>query len=182
MKKLLLLIVFAAFTTIATAQDYEVRKGYIGLGLGPAWLTEDYTNADSGLQVNINFGYLLSQNVGIAATYFSTDFELSNYSDRTIGLAGFMAGPLFSFPSPSGKVEFDLKPMIGYVKATATIGSNSGTTTDKGKLGFAAGATVRWNVWPRISLSAGFDYYHGKIGGYDLSSYGLTIGAAYRIK
>jgi hypothetical protein len=161
---------------------WPYRKAYIGFGVGPAFLTGgDLDSFGTGVQVNFNFGYLVSKNVGFTATIFSTDFTSKYTDDVSIGLQGFFVGPLFSTPlGESEKVEFDFKPMIGYAKAHATIGSKSGVTTDDGVFALGAGASLRFNLSTRFSLSGNLDYYHGEVGGVDLSSFGITIGANYR--
>ncbi len=184
MKKLLFFILLITVTNVLNAQedDFEIRKGYVGLGVGPTFLTKSYSNVGTGIQANINFGYLLSDYIGITASFLSTTFELSNYSDRSVGLTGFMVGPLFStYLNNSPKFELDLRPTVGYVKGSVSIGSLSGNTKE-GSFAAGAGGSFRWNLWRLFSLSANIDYYYGKIDDLNLSSVGITIGASYRIK
>ena len=157
------------------------RKGYVGLAIGGAFLTEDYYNVDAGIQVNINFGYLFSKNIGIYSTFFGTSFNVSNsgYSEASIGLMGAMAGPLFSFATGSGVVEFDGKPMIGFGVGTATIDNQSDTFDEMGFV-FGLGGSVRWNCGKRISISGSFDYYNCTVDEVDLSSIGIGIGVNFR--
>lgn len=155
------------------------RKAYVGIGIGGAIMTESYDNVDGGIQVNINFGYLFSKNIGIAASFLSTSFDLSNYSDTSIGLTGLMAGPLFSTATDTQMFEFDLRPMIGFASGSVTIGKTSGTT-DETAFAFGVGGSARWNCSSRISISGNVDYYHAKINGVDLSSVGITAGVNFR--
>jgi hypothetical protein len=156
-----------------------VRKAYIGVSAGYAVLSKKYSNIDGGMQVNINFGYLFSDNIGIALMGFLTDFKLSNQEDTSIGLTGLMVGPLFTKASESGKFEFDLRPMIGYAGGSVTIGEQSGTT-DETALALGVGGSIRWNCSSRVSLSVNADYCNGKINKVDLSSTGITLGVNYR--
>lgn len=155
------------------------RKGYVGLGIGGAFMTESYDNVDGGFQVNINFGYLFSKNIGITSSFFDTSFDLSNYKDTSIGLTGFLVGPMFSTATTSEKVEFDLRPMIGVAFGSVTVGSKSGTT-DETVFSFGVGGSVRWNCASRISISGNVDYYRGEIDDVDLSSVGITAGVNFR--
>jgi hypothetical protein len=157
------------------------RRGYIGLGVGGSFLTETYDNANAGVQVNLNFGYLFSQHIGMNVSVFATSYELSNYNDKSVGLTGFLAGPLFSMAPQSGKINFDIRPTIGYAFGDVTVGSNSGST-DEGTFAAGIGGSVRWNCGRSISLSVNTDYYHGVINKADLSSLGITFGFNIRLK
>ncbi|MDR2810616.1 MAG: porin family protein [Tannerellaceae bacterium] len=192
-KKLHLIIVLIALVNVSmlrsqnapttqTTPTVEVfPKGYIGLSIGGASLTKDISNASGGIQANINFGYLFTEHVGIAATAFATSYKLSNYDNATVGLSGTLVGPLFSTLSGNGAIQFDFRPAIGLAQGTVTVGSVSGNTDDF-VFAAGAGASVRWNCSRKISLSANFDYFSGKPDDVDLSSYGLTVGINYRLK
>ncbi|GEM_PF-512622 len=162
-----------------TPKEEPIRKAYIGLGVGGAFTTKSYDNIDGGIQVNINFGYMLSKNIGIAASMFGTSFDLTNYSDASIGLSGIMAGPLFSSTFQTEKWEFDVRPMIGFAIGTVKIGSKS-ETTDDNTVAFGVGTSARWNFASRFSASGNIDYYNGKIDDVDLSSMGITVGINFR--
>ncbi|MDH6357970.1 outer membrane beta-barrel protein [Parabacteroides sp. PF5-9] len=187
MKKLFFLFVLPLLVNVLYAQEQSqpelepLRRGYIGIGVGPAFLTKSYDNASSGIQANLNFGYLISESVGINASVLGTSFDLSNYTDQSIGLSGFLVGPLFSTAYAADKFQFDLRPTVGYVKGSVSVGNKSGTTKE-GSFAAGAGASVRWNTWRLFSLSANLDYYYGKINDVDLSSIGVTIGVSYRLK
>lgn len=148
-----------------------ISKGYIGFGIGRVFPSGSYVEAKSGVQINVNIGYLFSSHVGIAATIFTTSFDLSNYPDIAVGLTGIMSGPLFSTASASGEWTFDLRPMAGFV--TESI-------TDKTAFSAGMGGSIRWNCGQRFSLSGNMDYYRGVVNEIDLSSFGITFGINFR--
>jgi hypothetical protein len=162
--------------------DKPVRKGYVGLGIGGASMMDNLNGAyDVGTQVNINFGYLFSKNIGIAASFFSTDFPSARVDNNAIGLQGIMVGPLLStFAGASEKVELDLRPMIGSAQAHVTIGNKSGRTTDDAIIALGLGVSARFNLSNYFSLSANLDYFNGEVDGINMSSVGIMIGANYR--
>ncbi len=196
MKKLFIIVALVAFmapANVSNAQD-EQRKGYIGIAVGPAFLTgdvKDIFNFGTGVEVGFNFGYLFSPNIGVSASIFGTTFPVDDpkaKSDLTYGLSGLLFGPLFSTASPTGKVEFDFRPTIGFANGTMTLNEESGSSK---KMTFAAGVggSLRWNCWRRVSLSANLDYYYGKPKSDDdppiemgLSSFGISFGINYRLK
>ncbi|MDL2256842.1 porin family protein [Bacteroidales bacterium OttesenSCG-928-I14] len=154
------------------------RKGYVGIAIGGASLLEDYSNADSGVQFTINFGYLFSEHVGITASFFGTSYELSNYTNRSVGLGGLLAGPLFSSTFNTKKFEFDLRPTIGF--ATKSISKSGSSESAGSSFAFGAGTSVRWNCASRVSISANIDYIYGSVKKEDLSSVGFSVGVNFR--
>jgi len=166
-------------TPSTDGQETKKRKGYVGLGIGGAFLTEDYSNVSGGIQVNVNFGYLFTKNVGINASFLSTSFDLSNYEDSSIGLIGFLTGPLFSTATSNQAVEFDLRPTIGFASGSVSVGNKSGTT-DETAFAFGVGGSVRWNCGKRVSVSGNVDYYNAEVSDVDLSSFGITAGVNFR--
>lgn len=171
-----------------TAEPGKIRKGFVGLAIGGAALSKDYSDVESGgFQFNVNFGYLFSKHIGITSSFFLTSFASTYNSDASIGLYGFTAGPLISFAIPSGKVEFDIRPTIGIGFLSLV---NDGDSYAEGESCFVlgVGGGVRWNVGKRISLVGNLDYYNGTIkydrvnlsGEDDLSSMGFTFGVNFR--
>jgi hypothetical protein len=170
-----------AYQPRQTNQPYQppveaapLRKAYVGIGLGPSFLTSDVSSVNStGFQFNINFGYRFGQHVGIASSILVTSYSYGSGDDSSIGVVGFMVGPLFTTANSAQTVEYDLRPMIGLVSGTYDIGSTSGTTDDS-YLMFGLGATIRWNCAKRVSLSGNLDYYH------NLPGIGITAGVNFR--
>lgn len=181
MKKILLLAVLAIITFGSHAQETDLRKGFVGIAAGGVSLANPVSNAEHGIQAQVNFGFLFSRNFGLTVSGYNTSFDLSNQSDTSVGLLGFHIGPLLSTATRNGKLQFDLKPMVGFSRGSVTVGSKSGTT-EEGAFTASAGIAIRWNVGNRISLQAGGDYIYGKINDVDLSSYGFNIGINYRFK
>ncbi|MDR2775314.1 MAG: porin family protein [Tannerella sp.] len=156
------------------------RKGYAGIMIGGSFLSEDY-NLENGVQINANFGYLFGRHIGITSSFLYTSYDLTKVDDASLGLAGFLVGPLVSFPLPSQKVAFDLRPTIGFVSIHAENDDDS--DTDGSAMAVDLGGSVRWNVSRSISLSVNLDYiYHTEFEDYniDLNSFGLTFGLNFR--
>jgi hypothetical protein len=163
-------------------EDY--KKGFIGLSVGAAYLSDDMGILGTGTQVAVNFGYMFSPHVGIAASSFMTDFPVSTggvtLNDVSMGLLGFVTGPLFSTPANDTRtVELSFRPALGFARFQAQIGNESGTG-DEISFVFSIGAALQINLSRHFALSAHADYFNSKIDGIDLSSFGLSIGANYR--
>lgn len=183
MKKIVLIVIATALAVGAFAQEPEIRRGYIGLSLGVAFPAGDIDGdaVSGGAQLNlVDFGYLFSQNVGIAATLFGTAFISKADSKSSLGMGGIMVGPLFSFASKSYKTEFDLKPMIGF--ANGTLISDGSTSSSKRDIALGLGAAMRINVGRKVSLTVGADYYYATPEDVDLSSFAIKIGVNFRLK
>jgi hypothetical protein len=165
----------------ATPAPYR-RRGYAGMAIGGAFISEDYTNLKRGVQLAFNFGYLFGQNIGITSSFLFNSCELTNTDDSSVGIVGIVAGPLFSFSTASQKVDFDVRPQIGYVSLHATDDGKS-IDTDDGAFAVDLGGSVRWNVSKLIALSANLDYlYHKKFekSNIDLSAFAITFGVNFR--
>ena len=192
MKKLVLFAIAVLFAGNLFAQNAETanvsepaqtRRGYIGITVGPAFPLGDVSNdaVSGGVHFNIvNFGYLFTEHIGIAATWFGTSFSSKIDNKTSIGLGGVMAGPLFSTTSQNRKFEYDFKPMIGF--ANGTLIEDNRTSSSSRAFAFGVGGTIRWNCWEKFSLSGGIDYYNGQPEDVDLSSFAIVIGVNYRLK
>jgi hypothetical protein len=159
----------------------DYRKGYIGLAGGASILQEDY-NLENGVQVTINAGYLFGKHAGITGSFLYTSYDLTKMDNASIGLIGGLVGPLFSFSNVTQKVEFDIRPTIGYVSIHGEMGNQS-ETTDESALALGLGSTVRWNVSRSISLTGNLDYIrHSEFEDYDIdfASVGITFGVNFR--
>jgi hypothetical protein len=162
----------------------DYRKGYAGIGLGAAILLEDYDYIDgTGLQFNINFGYLFSAHVGITGSFMLTSYNANN--DVKTGLRGGLVGPLISFSNDARKVEYDIRPTLGIVSGKVNY-KNESLSSDNMALLVGVGGSVRWNVSQLISLTGNLDtYYHGELKAEDLlfeslSSIGVSVGVNFR--
>jgi len=164
------------------------RKGYIGMNVGPAFMMgelKDYFESP-GFGFSVSFGYLFTSNVGIHSAIFGTQFEVEGKSSQSLGLSGFLVGPLFSTATKTGKVELDFRPTMGFAQGAATI-DNKSVNTKTSTFAFGLGGSLRWNCWKRVSLTVNLDYYYGKPKDdsdqrieMDLSSFGISFGANYR--
>jgi hypothetical protein len=164
-----------------TGQD-DVRKGYAGMAIGVAFLSEDYPALDKGLQLSFNFGYLFGKNIGITSSLLYNSYESSARENSNIGLVGLVAGPLFSFSTSSRKVDFDIRPQLGYVSIHAQLDGKA-LDVDEGALAVDLGGSVKWNVSKLVALSANLDYlYHKKFETetVDLGSFAITVGVNFK--
>ncbi|MDR1562590.1 MAG: porin family protein [Dysgonamonadaceae bacterium] len=169
---------------------YPDRRGYAGFILGVAIPVGNIGDADfvTGGQFALDFGVLFSKNVGVTALIFGTSHSNSYNDDASTGLIGFLTGPLFSFPlSPGGRVEFDLKPLVGFAQADLDNGSKHYDFDTR--FAFGSGATFRFNLSRRFSLSANLNYINSTVDKKDLhinyedtdfSVLGITVGANIR--
>ncbi|MDR1169831.1 MAG: hypothetical protein LBK97_03250 [Prevotellaceae bacterium] len=175
----------AAVTQYFSVNGKKVKKGYIGLGVGLSTLLAEYTDIESnGLQFNVNAGYLIGNNVGITASFLFTSYT-TDYDAKT-GLTGGFIGPLISFSNSLQKVEYDIRPTIGFVSGKIK-GSNVSFKTENMALAVGVGGSIRWNVSNLISLTGNLDtYFHGEFKESDvftlepLSSVGISAGINFR--
>ena len=168
------------------AQDN--RKGYVGLSGGHAFMLKNERGLfDNGIGLGINFGYLMTNYVGINVSIFRTNFNFSfPYPPISVGLTGILAGPLFTI-TETGKVEFDFRPAAGYANGKLLgATSNESVIVWNSTLALGIGGSVRWNCCNRVSLSVNLDYYYGNpknsLERMNLSSFGVSLGVNYRIK
>ena len=183
-QRLCLLIAMVGFISInsVSAQNDDVKKGFIGISLGAAIPMGSFIadNCNTGGQFNIDFGYLFAKNIGMHAQLFGTMFYSKYQTDNSIGLAGLQVGPLFS-TSSTGVLEFDFKPSIGFARGSLFEGYSESSRSEI-TFSFGATASIRWNCWRNFSLSSSVMYIYGKPEGIDLSSIGIMIGANYRLR
>lgn len=190
------------------------RRGYIGLSLGPSFPIGDFAKKENfasgtgltgpettsiGLQLNlINFGYLFSEHVGIAGSWFGAAY--SRTSNRSYELepwscGSIMIGPLFSFPI-SEKAEWDFRPMLGrsVCGGQREDGSNTTLLERNSALVFNIGTVFRIHTGKKVSLLLSADYFSTKLKFNDNGANGpgadeqaikalsLGFGFAYRLK
>jgi hypothetical protein len=214
MKKLFLLAcVLAAMVSRAQNEpDQPKRMGYIGITFGPSFplgnfaeqtpdtqttgLTGTETTA-SGLSISlVDFGYLFSDHVGITAKWFGSAWARNtqrNYPMDPWSCGGIMAGPMFSFPIAT-KMDFDLRPMIGYAICVGQRQSGTPVESDASMgLAYEIGGTFRIHTGERFSLIFPIGYFHTLAKFYDssfmppefeqpFSTFSLNMGVAYRLR
>lgn len=166
----------------------QERKGYVGMSMGAAFMTGELKDVFQpvGAQFTINFGYLFTHHVGIHASIFGTTFIYKLNTSNDLGLSGSLVGPLLSTATETGKLEFDLRPGIGFAGGSGTV-DNKSTNTNSVALALGLGGSLRWNCWSRVSFVFNLDYYHAKPKDdsperyvMDLSSFGISAGANFR--
>lgn len=153
--------------------NFQQRKGYIGLSLGPSFAIGDLSELPVGAIVNlVDFGYLFTDNIGIAAKWFGTAHVESG---ATFGVGGLMAGLLASTPI-SEKINLEGKVLIGPGVFVASYDGDS--ETSQAYFGYDLGLGLRFNTSEKVSLLLNADY----IGVSDYSSINITFGVAFRLK
>jgi opacity protein-like surface antigen len=151
----------------------QQRRGYIGLSLGPSFAVGDVSDFPVGIMLNlVDFGYLFTDNIGIAAKWFGT---AHNESGLTAGVGGLLAGLLLS-TQISDKINFEGKALVGPGAQVVTYDGDS--ETSELYFGYDLGVGLRFNTSEKVSLLLNADY----IGVYDYNSVNLTFGVAFRLK
>lgn len=149
------------------------RKGYIGLSVGPSFGVGDVSDLPIGASLNlIDFGYLFTENIGIAAKWLGTGYSEDGVS---FGMGGLLGGLLASTPITS-KVNLEGKVLIGMAAFTLDDGYDSETSDLY--FGYDIGVGLRFNTSDKVSLLLNADY----LGADDYSSINLTFGVAFRLK
>lgn len=149
------------------------RKGYIGLSIGPSFAVGDLRELPVGLILNlVDFGYLFTDNIGVAAKWFGTAHTESGI---TFGVGGLMGGLLASTPI-SEKINFEGKALVGPGVFVASYDGES--ETSEAYFGYDLGVGLRFNTSEKVSLLLNADY----IGVSDYSSINVTFGVAFRLK
>lgn len=170
------------------------RKGYIGMSFGASIPVGDFADkniggAKTGVELSlVDFGYLISENLGIAARWFGGANPLdSNYDIDPWSYGGVLVGPLVSYPI-SEKIDWDLRPMIGYA---VTIMPDAGAyyNVDPAmSFAFNFGTQFRFHVAEKISLLLHADYFSTKAKfdefgmEQNIATFSLGFGVAYRLQ
>ena len=167
------------------------RKGYIGLSLGASIPVGDFADKSIGLALTgvhlnlVTFGYLFSDNFGIEAAWFGAANPVDADGFDPWSYGGLMVGPLLSFPVAE-KVDWDLKPMIGY--AVTTIPNLGYGTEQATSFAFSIGTQLRIHVGEKISLLVSGDYFSTDAVFVDygikqnVATFSIAFGGAFRLK
>jgi opacity protein-like surface antigen len=155
------------------SNELQHRKGYIGLSIGPSFAIGDLSDLPVGAILNlVDFGYLFTDNIGVAAKWFGTAHTESGI---TFGVGGLMGGLLASTPI-SEKINFEGKALVGPGVFVASYDGES--ETSEAYFGYDLGVGLRFNTSEKVSLLLNADY----IGVSDYSSINVTFGVAFRLK
>lgn len=185
MKKTLLVSLLTLASTFAFSQSSRNRNGYIGINIGPSFPVGQLKNdglAKTGLNVSlINFGYLFSNNLGIAAKLSGNAHEIDS-SGEYWSYGTILAGPLYSTPL-SSRVEWDLRGLVGY--GNASVETDYFVAEGNG-LAYSLGTGIRNNFSNKWALTVNLDYLavqpKGDFEGDKFSAIDLSIGISYRLK
>jgi hypothetical protein len=159
-----------------TSPKQSLQKRYAGLGLGvPFIIKRDEGNEgmNGKVQYGANVGYIFKNYFGIAASFAVTSFEYEDDNAVSVGTNTFLIGPLLSFPFSDNKLEYDIRPYIGFVSGKfKDTDVNANIKADETILVYGSGISLRWNVHNFISLALNVDaIYYGKDIIFDISKY-----------
>lgn len=151
-----------------------IRKGYIGLSLGPSFGVGNASGIPTGMILNlVDFGYLFTDHIGIAAKWFGTAHP---EGDLSFGVGGIIAGLLVSTPI-NEKLNFEGRALIGPTVGVL-IDSFGDSETTEAYMGYNLGAGLRFNTSQKVSLLLNVDY----LGVYEYKSVNITFGVGYRLR
>ncbi|MBV5314423.1 MAG: hypothetical protein JZU47_14070 [Prolixibacteraceae bacterium] len=181
---------------IQTNQPEYEHESYIGILLGPSFLTGDLAGkflingrnyqAVTGYSNHwINIGYRLKGNMGISFAGFGNQYNAqSNDPNEWWTINGFLAGPMWTY-SLSKKIVFDLKPRVGY--ASSALNQSDNIQLQGNGWVLNPSASIRYNFARRWCIFTETGFIHSpqkldQIGKVNFSSYNLGFGLAYRTK
>ena len=172
------------------------KRGFIGVSAAASIPVGSFSDTFAGytkigMQLNlINFGYLLTDNIGISARWFGAA-NRAGKTDELWSLGGVLAGPLFSIKL-SENAQTDLKPMIGYLYTkTPNLGGYYALAGQEVySLAFSIGTQSRLHLNKTVSLVVNADYlfskpkYSSDFSGSYIQNIGILspgLGIAFRI-
>ena len=167
-------------------------RGFIGFSIGPSFPVGDFAShsfnneeagfATTGLNLNINFSYKFSNNIGFTMLFSESSNEFYDgeyFSGDILGIPGdwkatgdswvsdnIMGGLLLSFPSD--KVDFDIRALVGYsfvvvpeVKFTDRYYGDYITiqSTSAEEVAYNFGMGLKFNVNKNMAISINADYF-----------------------
>ena len=184
-KHFLITLLVLAIGSESFAQSNRDRNGYIGINIGPSFPTGELKNdglAKTGHNLSlINFGYLFSDNLGIAAKWSGNAHQIDD-SGEYWSYGTLLAGPLYSTPI-SSRVEWDLRGLVGY--GTALLDTDYFVAKGNG-FAYSIGTGIRNNFARKWTLTVNLDYLavkpKGDFEGDKFSAVDMSIGIAYRLK
>lgn len=194
-KKLLLLL---ALTAINANHCISQNKGYVAISIGPSIPIGDFASKDgkndsagfakTGAIFDISFVYKLGKNLGISALLRGQSNSVDNSAfanelSKQVGgswtvdseswkIGGLMLGGYGSYPI-SSKVSFDLKAMIGFLRASSpelfvTLNGSGGAAWVKQEsksatsFSYLVSTGFKFDVGKKIYLLTNLDYLGSK--------------------
>ena len=178
-----MLSVFMGLTLIAQETTEKEKKSFISFQLGPSIPIGDFVSTDlvandqagfalTGITLDLNYLYSITENVGLAASgfYNMNSLDISKLREVTgeptlkmdhWQFIGLVVGPAFSFEM-SPKAMADIKVMGGIATANSPDVTTNGSPLvpeDWGGSGvFQAGIGCRVNLGSKTYFSGGIDY------------------------
>ena len=180
MKKVLFFLLFFSNAYLAigqrsmTTKEFAIgerRRGYVGILGGYSFPLGDFTverlgRAKEGIRTDITFGYLFTENVGVAAkAYYGThDYkEHPTRAERTNWkYYGLLAGPLIS-GTIARNTELAFHPMVGFSQANFPREEEDKNLQSKVAFAAGLGANLQYNFHSRFGAHFSLDYYYSRV-------------------
>lgn len=168
----------------------KIGSGYIGLTIGASIPIGYFASRSNGLanfgyQLNgIEFGYLFSKYIGASATVFVAENPISLDSVAPWKYGSIMIGPLFTLKLTK-KIEWDLKPMIGY--SLTTVPDLRDGAEEASAASYSVGTQFRYNLNKHFSLMLSSDFYYSVPSfkyykfTQTITTISVRVGASYRL-
>jgi hypothetical protein len=183
MKRIITLLTALSFFTLAHAQ-YDDKKGYVGISLGPSIPFADFASTDknnddagyatTGGNLTISFAYRLGQHLGFSAMLSGNNNPVnesaleSNFREDYPGadwnveannwkLGGLLLGGYATFPA-SEHLDFDIRLMLGILSSTSP---KITATATSGGLGVSGEREEKTVTTPSFDIGFGIKYRLG---------------------
>lgn len=189
--KILILSVAILMTFASIAQTSEVKKGYIGITLGPAFPLQDIknqTDGGTGLNINlVNFGYTFGKNLGLTASLLGgAHLSKSVQKDAFSSYGALLIGPMYTVNFSENSMVH-LKMMLGSVHSLFEYTMTSSTSTSESlAFGYAVGIVFRYNFSKTWCLLLNTDYLSGKSSVYvdegNIAALNINAGIGVRLR
>ena len=163
-RALFALLAAVLFTAEPGFSQYDERRGFIGLGIGPSAPLGSFGDASSigtrsGRATSgytdtfLNLGYRFRPNFGVAGAFAYSEYPVLADDDDWWQVAAIMVGPMYSLRL-NARAAVDLKAMVGMIALTPIV---DGFTTDDqtgAGLGLDLRVAIRYDVLRRWALFA----------------------------
>ncbi len=180
-------VFFSILVTPAKAQ-VKSRSGYIGVGVGPSFLTGvDVANKKTlvGLHINLlDAGYVFYKGLGVNAIWSGAGFVHENEPDAPnvfrseVFIGTLMLGPMYSLDlSETANLRF-----MGRV-GPLTIKEQGVSNSEHMRLSWSIATAYQKRIGERLALTVSANYYHSQpydySGGESIGLINVTGGIAF---
>jgi hypothetical protein len=196
MKNYILLFLSILLCANISAQPKE-KKGFIGILIVPSIPVANFAdnsldNKSAGFAKKsytnyfIDFGYRFGKNLGLSATYFTSNYKIdSSAADLSWGFGGITAGPMWS-THVADKFFLDLRVNFGYTTADIFVKDNLPKEYSGHGLGIDTRVSLRYNLFRHwcVLAEAGYLSSNQKFGDgrkEKIQIINLGLGFAFRL-